>query len=316
MLTPAMERMTGVAACSRGGVEVSGWESDELDDLDPTIPRSSDEEGLTQDPAAPSSTEPEADSGLEDPPTLRLARRAGHTVHEVAADGEVVDIETDDDQGPRPLILADGRFDENRGFVDASGVLRLWIDQDGVIAKVWLLPAWRDRIAKDYSPLHASLALAAAFDQALAEVNQARRPTPEPINPFGEATEAGSIPLSWEEVARIAAEMEQVNAALAAIPPGTGEGITHGRPTVGLAANGNVGVELNAWGGYARVAFDPEWLRTSRVTRVCDAVPLAAAQAKHLYVPPEHEPGEVDRLRDRQRELNRELTAMVKRGFF
>lgn len=212
----------------------------------------------------------------------------------------------------RPLIKADGTFDEDRGFASAASVIRVWIDDEGVINKVRVSPSWRERVAKNGGPAALATGLSRSFDQAFALINIARRPE-YPTTPIMGETAPAQTPLSWAEMARIQQALHEVRDQVSALDSPQ-EGRWTNVPAVGTSAGGKVKVELNEFGGYDTVHFDPTWLHASRVGQICDAVPEAARRAKERFVPPVYEPSEYDQLMEKSAALRSELTAMMKRG--
>lgn len=221
---------------------------------------------------------------------------------------------------PREILLPDGTPDWEVGFAGGAGAVRVWATPEGEISKVRMAPTWRERVAQRGKPADVQQAgLERAFGEAFAQINMVRQlqaQEGEPSSdPLVSAPAPGPEPLTWDSLNRVNGQILDLQDRLDRLAPDEGWGRWVGHDTEGIGADGKVRLQLSSRGLYSRVTFDPEWLRRSHVGSVCRGVQEAAQAARGRFVPATYEPGERDALNNQIVDLNRELSAMMKRGF-
>lgn len=238
-------------------------------------------------------------------------------VDEADDDPDGVPEGDDDEDGEAggKLFGPDGEPDWERGISDNTGVLRLWSNPEGEVDRVRLSVHWRDRFGRGLDERALKRHLEGALMQVLGMVNILLGPpelAPMPGEGIGER-ERPARPFSWAEFSRISDEVARLRARLDDLDED--EDRPGGPRTRGRSSNGKVRIELDEYGRYAGVDIDEEWLEEARVAQLIDAVPEAARDARARYQPPEREPSARDRLLAQVRDLNDDLSAMMKRGF-
>lgn len=269
-----------------------GLERIRIEDPDPalTTPRQRDDQSRADrteraaSPFAELSDDEDDDYGLD----TQHRRRA------VAPGQDEDDLEQDDDE-----------WEPSMGFPDPQGVLRVWLDDEGVLERVRLSLHWRSRLGDH--PLED------AFDFAFLLVNNFRRERDHRL--LHEPEEQPALePLSWEAMSRIRGRRREIHQRLSELGE-AGATAIEGHETVGTGARGKVRLGLDLDGLIQGVRFDQAWLEQARAREIGDAVVEAHRDAVARYEPPEVELGERERLVNELTGLRNELTAMMRRGF-
>lgn len=175
---------------------------------------------------------------------------------------------------------SDDAHPSDGSFVGGDGVVRIWFDDAGRLAKVRVSPIW-------FKKLQGSQTLRHAFLQAfrLSSVRVASSPPA----PALERDDAVPAPAGIDELrtrtASILALMDEWDAAvarrMAASPP------PPPRPATGRVQG--VTVTLNAAGHPWDITFDEEWLDDAQVGLICSSVLTATQRAYEAHVPEREE---------------------------
>lgn len=221
----------------------------------------------------------------------------GAPAKEFSTDDEAELYSTDRNNGP---------WTPEFGFNDPTAMVRVWVDEDQVINKVRINPAWREKI-KDAGRLQQ------AFGTIFLQINNYYRPSPDSIVVESDQREARE-PLSWDSMMRIHREHERLQQEFEALGPES-SGTWQGQETMGSSKKNHVQITLDLHGKLARIVIDPKFLEQSRVKEVSDAVIQAHRAAHDAYQPATYEPGERDRVMDELQDNRLELLAMMRRGF-
>ncbi|NLT29805.1 MAG: hypothetical protein GXX86_05005 [Propionibacterium sp.] len=216
---------------------------------------------------------------------------------------------SDDHDDLDPTAALGGTFDEpapaeeetdpeGEPFVDESESVKVWVDEDGRLVKVYLSNRWRER-SKD--------PLASRFMGALGPA-QMRLATPRPLPMSGlPGREVGSeIPL--DTVVRRLMEVRQRRRELEGKPA---EDVRRSTWT-GTVGHGNstdhkVAVTLERDESTRELVIDEDWARTARAEQITDAVMEAHRMAYSTHQPGEYTAGEFGELAKEAAALGNEL---------
>lgn len=187
-----------------------------------------------------------------------------------AADGE------DPDAQPEEWTL-------EQGFVDATGTVRLYTDEQGNPVRIGLARYWRDQIKQVPLPeMFSEVFLQAALALGRAPVDL---PEPEPV----ESDEQ----LSLDLVERMLAEMEQLQLRIDELDAADeGFSLTQGVQAVGRSLDTHVELTLTIYGTAQSVSFDERWLKEATMAEVTGGVISAYKDARANYTEPIFMPGE------------------------
>lgn len=208
--------------------------------------------------------------------------------------------EVDEDPFAQPA-----EFSAELGFTDGDGVVRVFIDDAGVINKVRMSASWRERLAG--KPLEQ------AFISAFIWINNFRNGPAEFVEP--DALPDSGQSYNGDATQQIGAQFLELLERKAALGPDEGFGQWSGTEVVGVSSDRSVSVRLDKLGRLAGIEFNQTWLREARIKQISDAVVRAAQDAQAQFVPPVYEPGERDEINRQIRQGRDELLAMMRRGF-
>ncbi len=221
------------------------------------------------------------------------------------APDEYSDEETDPGLG-----LAEGReWTEADGFMEGKGLVRVWVDETGLINKVRISLHWYDKLS-DGERLEDSFARCFVLinnrwifsGNDIGVVSPVKHQDIEIAEPFSPEAHRQIM----EEAARLKLKLSKFSAS--------DYGSWQGSPVTGEAADGNVKLYLDELGNLARVSFDDSWLDTARVRMIGDAVIAAHRDARARFRPPTYVPTEADRIKDEFDACRLKLKRMLLNG--
>ena len=210
------------------------------------------------------------------------------------------------------LLAAQGEgesWDPSQGYPDSTLSVRIWVDEDKRLTDVQISNRWRERAR--------GTSLSSMFDEAFLLAN-ASIGGGAPPDVWGEdPAETGSDLLTWESLAAIQEQTQEVveeAAKLDANPDSVTPARWEGKPAEGYSRNRKVQVRLTVHGQTEKVTFDEQWLSESRVSQVRDAVREAHEDAYAAFVAPVFVPGDRERLACQLNLLHHRASALISRG--
>lgn len=221
--------------------------------------------------------------------------------------GETTGSEPEDTgiEQPRPT---ESTWSPEDGYVDSSGSVRVWVDENRRLTKIRISNRWRERSR--------GTTLSSMLDEALL-MAQARIGTGTPR--VAEREPDRVPPLSWESLAELqqqSFEIAEESARLDDLPPAQVQPSRwEGALVEGTSSNRMVKARLSLFGLTEQVTFDPAWLRDSRVSQVCESVMEAHRDAYANFREPVFQPGDRERLAARSERVQSSLMAMMRHGW-
>ena len=219
------------------------------------------------------------------PTAVRARRAADDSVEDSADDG-----------------AAEGGYADSR-----YKVLRVWLDEEGLISQVRLLGSWPDKLK--------NTPLSVPFEDIFSQIQRDLRPVPDPQVLEDPERPASEQPLGWTAMRDVVERFESVRDQVDALGP-EDEDRWEGHPSSGRSADGLVTIELDEHGLLHGIHFDEELLEEAMVKEITKAVVQAHAAAREAQEPGRIVPGERTRLRAQLRQTRQELLSMMKRGAF
>ena len=209
-----------------------------------------------------------------------------------AADGE------DPDAQPEEWTL-------EQGFVDATGTVRLYTDEQGNPVRIGLARYWRDQIK--------TVPLADMFNDVFlqAAVLLGRAPVNLPVAEEVDIKDQ----LTPELLDRMAEQMNELEARMAELRAADeGYSQTQGQQVVGRGAEGRVELTLTMYGTPQAVSFDQKWLKEATMAEVTGGVIAAYKDARANFTEPVFLPGERHMIASKYMTIADTILASVRNG--
>lgn len=218
----------------------------------------------------------------------------------------------DDATGPTGATVSEdwavGDVPEGSTEHDFFDVVRIWLTPDERrLAKIRITNRWRERLRKG-PPLANVLTGAFRLHQKRTggrhtlQFAPGAQQTNERIDQAFLDNWFSTLLETRDRIARLDSDPDASRAA---------QGRWIGEPTVGRNRSGTVEVTLGRGALTQRVSLDQDWLKTTRVSEICDAVQQAHDAAYENFVEPQYEPGEYDQIVDRLSGFQSEVLGRV-----
>ncbi|MGJ3507089.1 hypothetical protein [Enemella sp. A6] len=202
-----------------------------------------------------------------------------------------------------PEYTEEGGEPEGEPFVDDSESVKVWVDEDGLLVKVYLSNRWRER-SKD--------PLAERFQKALGQAQaNIEKPRPLPTSDLPGRQPGAEIPL--DTVVRRLLELAERRRQLKQKPADqVRRSSWTGTVGTGTSADHKVEVVLDRDRRTERLTIDDAWARTARAEKITEAVLEAHRAAYEAHVPGEYTVGEFGELAQEAAALANELMPRTK----
>ena len=196
-------------------------------------------------------------------------------------------------------------WDLDQGFVDSTGTVRLFTDENAAPVRVALARYWRDQIKQ--GPLEQMFEEVFTLAALMLGDTTARVAQANPIEDQAPLTEGllRQVETRFHEMDERIRELDEAD---------EGYSVLKGENAVGVAADGRIRLTLTIFGLPQSVAFDPKWLTEATMAEVTGGVIAAYRDARAGYSEPVHTPGERELLASEYLTLANRLMQAAARG--